>query len=180
MSDILGFPWKLQTNFSPRTFICLFFSRAGSPLLLGLFPGLGGGGCSWLRAGLLGAVGPPLQSVGLGHANSAVWLQITFRPIVLKFLWLESAIWVYEFTLHVFLWMLCLLTGSSITIDRCEVCWTIFANKWTVILYLVIKTGLGSVRETGKYSNLDLNWPSPPILQRVENFLDGNPQKSFR
>ena len=76
--------------------------------------------------------------------------------------------------------MLCLLTGSSVTIDRCEVCCTIFADKWTVILYLVNKTGLGSVRETGKYSNLDLNWPSPPILQRVENFLDGNPQKSFR
>ena len=73
--------------------------------------------------------------------------------------------------------MLCLLTGSSRTVDRCEVCWTIFADQWTVVLYLVIKTGLGSVRETGKYSNLDLNWPSPPILLKLRIFLMETPKR---
>ena len=73
--------------------------------------------------------------------------------------------------------MLCLLMCSSISVDRCEVCWTIFANKWTVILYLVIKTGLSSVRETGRYSNLDLNWPSPPILPKLRIFLMETPKR---
>lgn len=55
--------------------------------------------------------------------------------------------------------MLCLLMCSSITVDRCELCWTVFANKWTVILYLVIKTGLSSVRKLADILILDLNWP---------------------
>lgn len=52
-----------------------------------------------------------------------------------------------------------------------------------MILCLVVRAGLGSVRGTGKYSNLDLtglDLSSYPFLLRVENFLDGNPQKSFR
>lgn len=69
------------------------------------------------------------------------------------------------------------LTGSAVAVGRCEVWWITLANQWTVILNLVIKTGLGSVRENGKYSNLDLNWPSPPILLKLRIFLMETPKR---
>ena len=68
------------------------------------------------------------------------------------------------------------LTGSAVAVGICEVWWITLANQWTVILNLVIKTGLGSVRENGKYSNLDLNWPSPPILLKLRIFLMETPK----
>ena len=178
-SDILGFLWELQASFSHRTTICFWpcwvSAAAGAlPWSEGAETALGYG--AWL----LSAVGPPLQSLGLGHASSAAAAPEHLQTDCIKVLmaWISSlSLWV---TLHVFLWMLCLSMCSSITVDRCEVCWTIFANKWTVILYLVIKTGLSSVRETGRYSNLDLNWPSPPILPKYWEFSWWKPPKEFQ
>lgn len=58
------------------------------------------------------------------------------------------------------------------------------AEKLTVVLILMIRSGFGSVGWTGKYSNLDLTGLKPlyftSFCLRVEAFFNGNLQKSFR
>lgn len=98
--------------------------------------------------------------------------------------------WISNFSLWVyfphsslsFVYFDLLFTGSSKTVDRCEIWWTIRCWEVDCDFASYVQSGIGSVGWTGGYSNLDLtglDLSSNLFLLRVKDFLDWNPPKEF-